>query len=102
MEQDLALDKTISIAGTLLMLDDATPHVAVPIQAIRDGKVIATTLSDERGDYQFISLKPGAYQVRCQVLGGYVYYGEEKAREPESQKAGRLGNGTMSGQPMSL
>ncbi len=36
MEQNLALDKMVSIAGTLLMLDDTTPHVAVPIQAIRE------------------------------------------------------------------
>ncbi|MBI1925416.1 sigma 54-interacting transcriptional regulator [Candidatus Poribacteria bacterium] len=36
--------------------------------------VIATTLSDEAGRYRFINLKPGRYQVRCQVLGGYVYY----------------------------
>jgi len=61
MEQYLSLDKTVSIAGMLLMLDDTTPHVAVPIQAIRDGKVIATTLSDEHGDYRFISLKPGRH-----------------------------------------
>jgi len=64
MEQNLALDKTVSIAGTLLMLDDATPHVSVPIQAIRNGKMIATTLSDEHGDYQFISLKPGRQSHR--------------------------------------
>jgi enterochelin esterase-like enzyme len=51
----LALDKTVSIAGTLLMLDDTTPHVAVPVQAIRDGKVIATTLSDEHGDYHILN-----------------------------------------------
>jgi serine phosphatase RsbU (regulator of sigma subunit)/ligand-binding sensor domain-containing protein len=64
----------VSIEGTLLMLDDATPHVAVAVQAIQDGKVIATTLSDESGKYQFDNLEPGQYQLRCQVLGGYVYY----------------------------
>jgi hypothetical protein len=32
----------ISIEGTLLMLDDKTPHVAVVVQAIRDGEVVAT------------------------------------------------------------
>lgn len=61
------------IEGMLTMLDD-TPHVAVPVQAIRNGKVIATTLSDDAGRYKLINLKPGRYQVRCQVLGGYVYY----------------------------
>ncbi len=55
MEQNLALEKTVSIAGTLLMLDDATPHVAVPVQAISDGKVIDTVLSDESGRYRSIS-----------------------------------------------
>ena len=98
----MSTEETISIEGTLLMLDDATPHVAVPVQAIRDGKVMATTLSDEHGDYQFISLKPGAYQVRCQVLGGYVYYGEEKAREPESRKVRKWDNVWSAHQPMSL
>jgi signal transduction histidine kinase/ligand-binding sensor domain-containing protein/DNA-binding response OmpR family regulator len=56
------------------MLDDTTPHVAVPVQAIRDGRVMATTLSDEGGRYRFLNLKPGRYQLRCQVLDGYVYY----------------------------
>ena len=56
------------------MLDDATPHTAVPVQAIRDGEVMTTTLSDVGGRYRFVNLKPGQYQLRCQVLGGYVYY----------------------------
>jgi len=71
---NLTLKEAIGIEGQLLMLDDATPHVAVPVQAIRDGKAVATTLSDENGKYRFINLKPGQYQLRCQVLGGYVYY----------------------------
>lgn len=68
-----------SIQGTLLMLDDVTPHVAVPVQAIRDREVIATVLSDETGKYQFVNLKPDRYQLRCQILGGYINY-EENAR----------------------
>lgn len=71
---NIMLKEAISIEGKLLMLDDKTPHVAVPVQAIYDGKVIATALSDEEGKYQIINLKPGRYQVRCQILGGYVYY----------------------------
>ena len=70
----MSIEETISIEGTLLMLDDTTPHVAVPVQVIQNGKVISTTLSDESGKYRFINLEPGLYQVRCQVLGGYVYY----------------------------
>jgi serine phosphatase RsbU (regulator of sigma subunit)/ligand-binding sensor domain-containing protein len=98
------------IEGRLMMLDDKTPHVAVPVQAIcrerkrenektgkweseegreqdsQDsivGQLIATTLSDDKGIYRFMILKPGEYQLRCQVLGGYVYY----------QKSGEAGAG---------
>ena len=70
----MPMTEAISISGTLLMLDDTTPHVAVPVQAICDGKVIATVLSDKGGRYRFSHLKPGRYQVRCQILNGYVYY----------------------------
>ena len=74
------LREAISLSGTLLMPDETTPHVAVPVQALRMGsagaEVVATTLSDAGGRYQFINLKPGRYQVRCQVRGGYVYYAE--------------------------
>jgi ligand-binding sensor domain-containing protein len=107
---NLTLRRAVSIEGTLLMLDDKTPHVAVPVQAVvaqaslpvKMGRPVATTLSDEMGKYQFVNLKPGRYRVRCQVLGGYVYYGEEKTAEPESQKAGRPENRTMLSEPIGL
>ncbi|MBM3242052.1 hypothetical protein FJZ31_37750 [Candidatus Poribacteria bacterium] len=106
------LKNAISIEGTLLMLDDKTPHVAVPVQVVgtplshllppplagegRGGgergtrvegelQVIAGTLSDEVGKYRFINLKPGSYQVRCQVLGGYIYYSENPPKSPFSK-----------------
>jgi len=78
------LKEAISISGVLLMMDNRTPHVSVVVQAIQDGKTIATALSDEDGKYQFINLKPGRYQVRCQVLDGYVYYGENRTSKPIS------------------
>jgi len=91
---NLTLKEAISIEGKLLMLDDTTPHVTVSVQAIRNGEVSATTLSDENGKYKFINLKPGQYQVRCYIPGGYVYYGQEgkgenlKDGKPKKQKAG--------------
>jgi hypothetical protein len=48
LDIDLTLREAVKIQGKLLMLDDATPHVAVPVQAIRDGEVIATTLSEKQ------------------------------------------------------
>lgn len=81
----MSIEEQASIEGTLLMLDDATPHVAVPVQAMCDGEVIVTVLSDERGRYQFANLKSGEYRLRCQILGGYVYYGNDEVSLDESQ-----------------
>ena len=75
---NLVLKEAVSIEGRLVMLDDTTPHVSVWVQALRNRKVIATGLSDERGRYRFINLKPGRYKLRCQVLNGYVYYNTEE------------------------
>ena len=78
---NLTLKEAISIEGTLMMLDDSTPHVAVPVKAmtVRNGepirRPIATTFSDERGKYRFINLKPVLYKVLCHIPGGDVYYG---------------------------
>ncbi len=52
-------NEVVSISGTLLMLDDKTPSVACVVQVVKptaDGDeptVIATTLSNENGKYQF-------------------------------------------------
>ena len=64
-------DVPISISGTLLTLDNKTPHVACVVQVVtpQDLTVVATTLSDELGKYQLDNLKPGPYQVRCHVRG---------------------------------
>jgi hypothetical protein len=74
------MNETSSIEGTLLMLDGLTPHVVVPVQAIQDGKVIATVLSGcstQAGKYYIDNLKSGPYRLRCQVPDGYVYYRAE-------------------------
>ncbi|MBI1925436.1 hypothetical protein HYR99_14440 [Candidatus Poribacteria bacterium] len=79
----------ISISGTLLMLDNQTPHVAVVVQVVKhfpddddQPTVVATVLSDKRGRYEFTSLSPGKYRVRCYTTNGYVYY---KAGNPGSR-----------------
>jgi hypothetical protein len=74
-------ENSVGIEGTILMLDDATPHVAVVVQAViptNDKPVVAaTTLSDEKGVYRLVNLEPGHYQVRCHVPGKYIYYGQK-------------------------
>ena len=76
---------TGKIAGRVIDADtrEILPGANVIIKAvIKSGETyeyepskILGASSDEDGEYQFIDLKPGQYQVRCQVLGGYVYYG---------------------------
>ena len=75
---NLTLKDAVSISGTVRMLDDITPHVAVPVEALLNGEKVAGTLTDEKGKYQFVNLRPGSYELRCQVLNGYAYYGEDK------------------------
>ncbi|MBI1930561.1 carboxypeptidase regulatory-like domain-containing protein [Candidatus Poribacteria bacterium] len=77
---DLRLKEAISISGALFHPGVTLPHVSTQVQAVvptPDGKaepvIIATVLSDKNGEYQFINLKPGAYQVRCYTTNGFVY-----------------------------
>ena len=87
---NLTLEEAISIEGTLLMLDDETPHAAVFVQVVHGGEEIATTSSNTDGKYWFINLKPGRYQLRCYTLGGYVYYGGEEKTVLEPLDAASL------------
>jgi hypothetical protein len=77
---DLTLKEAISIEGTIMMLDDTTPHVAVPVQATVGEKVIDGVLTDGDGRYRLINLRSGQYNVRCYIPGGYVYYEGGKVR----------------------
>lgn len=96
---DMTLKSAVNISGTLMAYDGVTRHVAIPVQAIRVNtstnqrmckpriphEVVSTTLSDEKGEYQFVNLKPGQYQVRCQTQDGYIYY--EKSLAPSLVEA---------------
>jgi signal transduction histidine kinase/ligand-binding sensor domain-containing protein/CheY-like chemotaxis protein len=77
---DVRLRQALSLSGTVRALDD-TPLNGIVVQALRypsragPPQVVDAVLTDARGKYQFLHLKPGAYQVRCQVPGAHVYYG---------------------------
>jgi signal transduction histidine kinase/ligand-binding sensor domain-containing protein/DNA-binding response OmpR family regulator len=77
---NLKLEEAVSISGTVVTLDGRTPQNTVPVQALNlpadgsPGRVVATALSNERGEYQFVGLKPGRFHVRCQTPEGYRYY----------------------------
>ena len=70
--RDATLQPSVSVAGSLTMLDaEQSPHREITVEAVRDGTVVATTLSDEKGHYRFVNLRPGTYRVRCQTPRGY-------------------------------
>ncbi|MBI4661238.1 MAG: response regulator [Verrucomicrobia bacterium] len=77
---DLRLEDAYSISGTVLTLDGKTPQTAVPVEALivdsggLGEQIVETVLSDERGEYQFLGLKPGRYRIRCQTQHGFAYY----------------------------
>ena len=72
VNMNLTLQKAVSISGTLLKFDN-TPHIGVVVEALlleKNGssQSRATTLSDNSGQYQFINLRAGRYQLRCHTL----------------------------------
>jgi ligand-binding sensor domain-containing protein len=69
-EMDIQLSPAVSLAGTVTMLDKArSPHRQIVVQALHSGRPFASTLSDDKGAYQFINLRPGDYEVRCLTPG---------------------------------
>ncbi|MDQ1327583.1 MAG: hypothetical protein QG641_866, partial [Candidatus Poribacteria bacterium] len=82
---DLTLREAISISGRILKENSNLPQENVMVQAVAINndevnypKFIAGEVSDKRGMYRFINLKPGRYQVRCQIPGGDTYYKKGK------------------------
>jgi sugar lactone lactonase YvrE len=59
------------------------------VQAVRSGEVVDGTVSDENGKYQFVSLDPGEYQVRCYAPYGYVYYGSSEGKDGRKSQEGK-------------
>ena len=60
---------------------------AVTVQAICDGKILATVLSDSEGHYRLPNVKPGGCLIRCHVTGGYIYYGEGNVSSTDESDA---------------
>ena len=101
---DLKLEEAVSISGTVLTLDGRTPQTTVPVQALSlstDGsteRVVATVLSDERGEYKFVGLKPGRYRVRCHSRGEYLYHTSATGNAAKSGAAELVvGEGSLRG-----
>jgi len=78
---DFVVGEAVSVVGVARMMDDLTPHVALPVQALAatgttaDPHALATVLTDDRGEFRFINLRPGAYRFRCLTSRGFLYSG---------------------------
>lgn len=86
----LKLSPSISIQGKLMTLDNLTPHDSVVVEAVNNQSKIFRTLSDDQGNYEFVNLKPGRYQVRVQTPIGPILYesGERLNVRPEQTISG--------------
>ncbi|MBI4661627.1 MAG: hypothetical protein HY735_22620 [Verrucomicrobia bacterium] len=88
----LHLKEAISLSGGASAFD-GSPHVAVPVQALRRLEktdrwiVAATTLTDSNGKFEFVNLLPGTYLMRCQVWDGYVYAGQEQRTSADATQS---------------
>ncbi|MBL9175488.1 MAG: response regulator [Verrucomicrobiales bacterium] len=91
---DLVLNKAISLSGRTVALDGSPisgvvvdlipaqeasppaapnlPTAANPSQDPHRLRAVDTVVSDARGNFQFINVRPGEYGVRFQVRGGFV------------------------------
>ncbi len=78
---NFVVTEAVSIFGSARMLDDSAPHVALPVQALaakgdsQGPTVVATVLTDARGEFRFVNLRKGDYRIRCLTDHGYLYHG---------------------------
>ena len=63
---DLTLRETPSISGQALMYDGQTPLNAIFLEAIdaSTGKLVASTITDEYGEYSLSNIPPGRYHIK--------------------------------------
>ena len=63
---NIVLSNSVSISGKAMMFDpEQSPHNALVVQAIKQGELPATTVTDKLGKYQFRNLTPGKYRISC-------------------------------------
>ncbi len=95
---DLRLSNASRVSGSVVTMAQ-TPQVAVSVQAMlipgsaealdRAGPstVAATAVTDSRGDFEFVNLRPGTYRFRCLTPHG--------AQPPTNDVAAVISQGTL-------
>lgn len=84
---DLQIADSVSISGKVVTLDGSTPQSSVPVQTLRESDegsaehLDTTVFTDAKGEYRFVSLRPGRYRVRCQTPRGFLSYRTDRMVE---------------------
>ena len=95
---DLDAGESTGISGTVTARDNSSPLAFVSVQLVRpaseapapDGtvprppRVVDATFTDEKGRFRFANVKPGPFQIRCQVPGKLIYHKDPVTIEPGS------------------
>jgi ligand-binding sensor domain-containing protein len=85
---NLTLKTAVRLEGTTLSQVGKIPLANLTVQALRNGKVISETKSDDQGAYQLVNLPVGDYHIRCEFVSAFTYY--PNATAPENAKTVRV------------
>ena len=89
---DLDLRSAVSLEGVLQSFDADRPHSSVLVEAVdldaEPNAPPSRTLSDRRGHYRFLNLRPGSYRIACHIPDSSLYASE--AVEVAPGKIGRV------------
>ncbi len=80
---DFRIVETSRLSGRLTALD-GSGHPSRLVQVVQDGKVYASTLSNDQGFYEIVDLPPGEYHLRAEGAEGFHDY-----RDPLVRPTGR-------------
>ncbi len=91
-----------TLSGSVWSLDGTENGIAgIPISLLKDGEVIATCTSGEKGEFVFDGLLKGEYTLEAQLQEGYLFARAKDAAEKASVIISQ-NNGTPQSTPITL
>jgi protease II len=85
---DVALQQDGVLRGQVLNTT-GTPQAKLQVALVKNGKLVATTETNTKGEFAIANVNPGVYQIESQHAGG-VYRVWEKRTAPPAAKSGVL------------
>ena len=79
---DLTLGTTATITGQTFMYDAQTPLNAIFLEAfdVATGKLVATAITDEYGEYALANIPPGRYRIQNQNQSASILNGTDQTQ----------------------